>query len=603
MLENLSHIEFNNAYYRIAKAIDNVIKNNINYKHVITACAKGDLDRLKIFFSKLPDNQLKKYFLALGNDKKTLLDYALTAEFPSLEVCKFLISKCPKEQIESLFKINSNLIENFVNLVEKGGFSDRSVKDFLVILINCDADQKFLHRLYSLISPRNLIQIFPESKIEETPFSSQVFSNSLTEQSYATLTARLKPAEKIALEETLKNLPETGKKIDEILRIINGNDEELLKIKEKDFDLYAMLALKEGKIDLSQFCTLSLIKAAFSEPKFESIRKISLIKNQEEASKILFESESFKKINGLKYSDDCEREKVNNFINEIAASNIPDSEKNFFVISCGESECSEMKQTFHRIGFKIFQRIDPNNINSNKIIPSFSMMQAYLNKNLKFPMQLNPVISLSELNDIRSTQLDDKRDMAFPFSMFPLPDEADNRSTTELDFNAHDFYHCWIASHVPKLHRRHLLQMSSLYTNFKDSQIPFVAQFSDTFEHVFTDLECIYYKRNPNDCTNFFATIERNFMNVFSSAINDITKKDPNFILQPEVLSSLINVMDLYLLKNMKDFESNNIHMKDIYKNKYLDIIQSVFSKFSINKNLIPMNTLKDQLLYVHATD
>lgn len=120
-----------------------------------------------------------------------------------------------------------------------------------------------------------------------------------------------------------------------------------------------------------------------------------------------------------------------------------------------------------RTGINILSRVTIGNIRY-RMIPSFGMVQAFIKAlNPIDPIILNPVLNISSLDDIRSNGLLRMRDclLCSPFSA-PVT-EADSHLVFGIDYTYHDWYHGVKANGMPALHHQLLVDIFDCIENLR----------------------------------------------------------------------------------------------------------------------------------------
>lgn len=279
------------------------------------------------------------------------------------------------------------------------------------------------------------------------------------------LTRRIKSSEEHKINAKLASLLDVDKKIDELIQALVSKspwefDETC--INHEDMPYIALLAVQNKLIEVQQFATLmlywSVVQDTGSAASIQSCR--------------LFEepgTELFQNLHSDYYDEepvlDLVPKEYKEFLEKMKS--LPVSEQQFFLIE--DDKRHSILKVLELNNFTVFGQI-----NRHLMIASMGMMQTYLN--VKFKSQavdLNPVLGLSSVEDIRKNSLKNTRDIAFHFPNVSIPDKADNHSALWHRFTRHDFYHGVIVSCAPAAERSLLILTSDAVKNYlAENSIP-----------------------------------------------------------------------------------------------------------------------------------
>ena len=113
------------------------------------------------------------------------------------------------------------------------------------------------------------------------------------------------------------------------------------------------------------------------------------------------------------------------------------------------------------------------------LLPSFGLLQLFLNVAFDAPVTLNPVIGPSSVNDIRLGSSLKIRDFALPFPYNPLPQIADYYYVPRArDFMFHDWYHAIRASRVTLHETNCYIQIGDSLQAIQDKLNEYCIQFT-----------------------------------------------------------------------------------------------------------------------------
>jgi len=250
----------------------------------------------------------------------------------------------------------------------------------------------------------------------------------------------------------------------------------------EEYPLVALKAVSDKKITDHQFGTLMQWYAAKKEDP--EVKVYTVEGNDEMLQKTLvmgylkeFVDGNAQEWNEGYYPSLLSNEKWPKFIEEL--DKLPDSEKKFFLVKAPEmkskgirSDASELSYITHRISYdadKNFFSYTQVDGEWMRIVPSFGMVQTFFNVRFgEDAIRLQPVIGLSEFDDIQTHLRNNCRDTAVHFPGIELIDEADGRYAPWTCFTHHDFYHAHLASGIQKDIRCLLLDIADKITKHED---------------------------------------------------------------------------------------------------------------------------------------
>lgn len=328
------------------------------------------------------------------------------------------------------------------------------------------------------------------------------------------MTRRIDEEELIAIDQVLATLPTVDAKIS-ILTSALGQDrwEKQTILNAANTPYYALLAFQRNLLQRDQFATFLLYHSAVMQHGIENVSTCLLFKKdaihhehrelikttlkkidiglvlqtsdwtEDEWAKV---GQDMKELIGSQMSE----EEFKSFFNQIQNSSstdiaddeldefyqemkkLPASEQRFFLISHADEEKNSVADRLEALRFYVFGRVD-----NRRMIPSLGMMQAYLKvKFKKQACEINPVIGLSSLEDIKKNGRSNQRDMAIPFPQVKLPEEADSFHAPFYLFPYHDFYHAFMASTLPTNHRELMVNIGEeLDQDVLEKNAPYLA--------------------------------------------------------------------------------------------------------------------------------
>ena len=317
----------------------------------------------------------------------------------------------------------------------------------------------------------------------------------------------------------------------------------------------ALGAFKSGKISMEQFSTLIFRWSLEKDFPEEAIEVIPLFNpdgsiNLEARENI---RQTLKKIEGvgslLGFSVDVvSDEHLELFYKRM--KRVPQSERYFFQFGTPprskfnaiEAKAQSQNQTrtitqevTESAEFNVFNAfrrfdIEDENLAWRRMCASLSMMQQmlYAYKG-DMAVKIVPVIGLSTVEDIVNNGLMGTREMAIPFPAVLIPKSADEViAPTDFDFWNHDFYHAFVASHVPSDVRVGFINFAKMVKDFSGSIVDdpeFKMAFDVYFERII-DMEASLFRNSAIPKSEaFLRSITFSFMNVFPRLNPRLDKK------------------------------------------------------------------------------
>lgn len=316
---------------------------------------------------------------------------------------------------------------------------------------------------------------------------------------YDEMIARLKSDEKALLIDKVEKLPAKEENILRLCFALNNNTTHFSDEIFTNFNIsyYALEAFRLGRIDEFQFGTIQLFWSIGQYHQDYDLMSVHSLfskdgKYNSNILDLLFESLAIKRSNRhfltkLQFIE---------FIEEM--KNFPYSERCFFLVPDLQisSKPRTVSQELKKLKMTVFNRFG-----KMRIIPTVSMMQAFLNVKFgKQAMRINPVLGLSTLKQLRRYN---KRDMAFPFPGVWLPENADNFPAPWYDITYHDFYHIFTASSSSRFGRKLMIKIAEISLEILGNQIDRNSPAGETlraFCTVASDMEMGYQFSNALNC-------------------------------------------------------------------------------------------------------
>lgn len=368
----------------------------------------------------------------------------------------------------------------------------------------------------------------------------------------------------------------------------------------------ALYAFQDKKITLEQFSTLIFrwsIQRDFPEKEIKAIPLFNADGTINEYARNCIEQTTHSKLkkNLFKCVSSADLEKF-----YLKMKLAPLSEQYFFQIQGNHpqfNDCFDVQknilitEVIQKTGLNIFNEFIPNNENNAaRMVASLSMMQQIL---IAFQedtaVKIRPVIGLSSEEDIANNGLNGTRDMALPFpGELNFPKSADLLlAPTDWDFWNHDFYHAFVASHIPDSSRKMFIEVGRVIQRklpgIKDD--PQMHLFFREFFERTIDMEASGYRKKGSNHFIFVETIFDNFENTFRRLRSNesFTKDIKEFLnaLKPvfEVFVQELNSIELFKRLTIYSFDldslQNNIEgkIKGFEKNDHTALMAIEFFK------------------------
>lgn len=200
----------------------------------------------------------------------------------------------------------------------------------------------------------------------------------------------------------------------------------------------------------------------------------------------------------------------------------PESEKVFFFVTMNPYNWSKpvhevylemfskkrtvMEHIAAYLGINVFHQVTLDST-TYRMVPSFSMMQGFVDvQGSSDAVKLTPVIGLSSVEDMMMNIKMQTRDVALPFPGVKLPQEADKiRAPYAVEFIGHDFFHCIIASEIPRKLR---LAIQDIVDGMREVQVTLsgdqeVSQFFQEWCERVIDMDFPLFSKDPRDVAVF----------------------------------------------------------------------------------------------------
>lgn len=177
----------------------------------------------------------------------------------------------------------------------------------------------------------------------------------------------------------------------------------------------------------------------------------------------------------------------------------PPSEHCFMLVPDNIISYQDVLSVMDRISFIIgFNHLSRLKVNKRpvRMIPSRGMMQAMIESCTAYPLLPRIRLGLSPTEGMLKALKADSRDLYQSFA--PLehltPSSADNNPANPAygEVEIHDFYHQWLASHIPLSHRLLFIDFADAVQAFLDSH-PTPFPVAEKFRDLIVDMEHFFY--------------------------------------------------------------------------------------------------------------
>jgi len=325
-------------------------------------------------------------------------------------------------------------------------------------------------------------------KDQVTPLSAPAGKEAL--KNCGPLIALLTPIRTNSIVKKIHELVDKDKMITDLICAIEEDNYKAPVFSHPDVDYYALDAVCQNKLTIAQFVTLMYLKAGIcGSVKAEDVRVVPLFEGEDnhisqEAWNLIKETLAIPANIGLGSGSPYMEDAALNRWFEIMRIQ-PKSEQRFSIIPD-----SRDKDAAHRFstniaaglpvnksdvsgtsiadavnndaGFNVFCGLARQNNKLVRMIPSFSMMQAFLITQFgENAVTLKPVFNIPSLKRIAKSLANNERELSVPFPGISLPKTADGCSAPTIDFIFHDFYHTVIASAILPNHRKAFLELAA----------------------------------------------------------------------------------------------------------------------------------------------
>lgn len=307
------------------------------------------------------------------------------------------------------------------------------------------------------------------------PCSSSTQVREEAENSFDTLIGLLHWEDKAAVLTTIDNLEDRSARISELCEMAVSRDylRHRALFESETFEYYALAAVREGRISDIQFGTLMFVRAALEEPniQLEDLRKVPLFDgeafNPQAYSAILTSFSAPREKKSL-----VGQSKLIQFFQ--IAKQLPESEKSFICYRCEVPIASKRNVKANvfaglvqMIGFNLFGMATIEN-QTVRMIPSFGMMQAFLDATGEDKMTLKPRIGVPTTESTsNSLQDNNAREVGIHCPQIaPAPQTVNFYKTTPLNFMYYHLYLAWVNRCIPVQDRLFYCELATAMATF-----------------------------------------------------------------------------------------------------------------------------------------
>lgn len=380
---------------------------------------------------------------------------------------------------------------------------------------------------------------------------------------------------------------ERSKEVEELCdNLVLGQWETILNAYKSDSENLAIDGLKAfhgGKITVEQFTTITFAYSIIKEHPEIKIHVCPLFDHNglpnAQAKNII--SETLKPTGILKGKEPfLTRDQIVDFFKKMRSESL--SEQNFFFI--------ESKETLNKTrtitegitdgtGVNVFNYFNLND-NTYRMVPSFSMMQQFLNAvGKKNAVTITPVIGLSSIEDILYNGKNSTRDLALPFPGITLPKEADKHSApASIDFINHDFYHAIVTSYIPPICREAFIAYAETILKIKTELEKDLKESTDEERFVCSALKELYERIVDMEHTLFRSHKRNSIFETFTS--EQLLQIDiESFLLILSISDQQQYVVDRLMATDLQ-YQQYTSFSEDVKTAKALNIIKKLVSSF-----------------------
>jgi hypothetical protein len=235
----------------------------------------------------------------------------------------------------------------------------------------------------------------------------------------------------------------------------------------------------------------------------------------------------------LTTSADEQKEKMERAFTEMrSTSTLHREEPVFFLVPDRDSQDASEKSVLEKLsimqllsggGFNVFGMV-VHEEKVYRIVPSFSLMQAYIRAVSPHPFAIFPTLGVSAPQKLLENLQLDTREIAIGHPDIPLPAMADNLSAPGAEFSQHDFYHAVAQLNIPPAHKTLFLRLATIALRAKKTAPEHYQRFYQKVREAMIDLDIpIYNLKNPidghggtmDDTEKFFRALDGMFMAPF----------------------------------------------------------------------------------------
>lgn len=323
---------------------------------------------------------------------------------------------------------------------------------------------------------------------------------------YWRFTRHLKKEELALLEQKIQDFaPHQPTKETSLLRALEKRDWQD-PIFQEDYLIYALAALREGRLTKNQVATLSLYWAAatYNTPNKtgQEISSFSLFTSEGEPNREAWDLIKQSQVRDMSLPEEespplLTEEQLQTLFDRMKKA--PSSEQQVLVYELGDQGNSEIIRLFlEKLGFNLLTEVtkpdEEGGIMKLRMIPSVTLMQEVLYTLYgEQAVEIDSILRICRLTPhIANNAVEDQRTMSFHFPHLKLlPEKADSFVAPGIDFSIHDLYHAFIVSGMPAAHRYAFARAASILEHQGEKTPAYKA-----FIVRLKDMEVVTYRKN-----------------------------------------------------------------------------------------------------------
>lgn len=189
------------------------------------------------------------------------------------------------------------------------------------------------------------------------------------------------------------------------------------------------------------------------------------------------------------------------------------------------------------------------------MVPTLTMMQQFLTANVgpENVVHITPHLGVSSENEIMLNGETNTRDMGIFFPGIPLEDTADNYcAPTALEYLKHDFYHAFVASHIPKKFRHEYIRFAKCVLELEEEMKHLqVKRFLHHYFLMLIDMDFGLFRTKRSDASflkRIFLSYFEIIQNLPSPTADEIIKSLGTKTIDEDLFEKLYNIERVKLI-------------------------------------------------------